>query len=95
LCLSGLDGVRKKIDPPEPTEMNVYKMSYEEKKEKKIVSLPESLSEALNGLEQSEFMRYALGEEAFSAFLKEKRREWDLYRTQVTSWEFERYVRKL
>jgi glutamine synthetase len=40
-------------------------------------------------------MRYALGEEAFSAFLKEKRKEWDLYRTQVTSWEFERYVRKL
>lgn len=95
LCLSGLDGIRKKIEPPEPTEMNVYKMSYEERKERKIVSLPESLSEALNGLEQSEFMRYALGEEAFSAFLKEKRKEWDLYRTQVTSWEFERYVRKL
>ena len=95
LCLSGLDGIKKKIDPPEPTEMNVYKMSYEERKERGIISLPESLSEALDEVEQSEFMKYALGEEAFSAFLKEKRKEWDLYRTQVTSWEFERYIRKL
>lgn len=95
LCLSGLDGIRRKIDPSDPTEMNVYKMSYEERKERGIVSLPESLLEALNELEQSKFMRDALGEEAFSAFLKEKRREWDLYRTQVTSWEFDRYVRKL
>jgi len=95
LCLSGLDGIRRKMDPGEPTEMNVYKMSYEERRERGIVSLPESLFEALNEMEQSEFMRVALGEEAFSTFLKEKRREWDLYRTQVTPWEFERYVRKL
>ena len=95
LCLSGLDGIRRRIDPPEPTEMNVYHMSYEERREKGIVSLPESLSEALGELEKSEFMRNALGDEAFSAFLKEKHKEWDLYRTQVTSWESERYIRKL
>jgi glutamine synthetase len=95
LCLSGLDGIKKEIEPPDPTEMNVYKMSHEERKEKGIISLPESLSEALGEVERSEFMRYALGEEAFSAFLKEKRKEWDLYRTQVTSWEFDRYIRKL
>lgn len=95
LCLSGLDGIKNKMDPSEPTEMNVYKMNYEERRQRGIVSLPESLYEALNEMEKSEFMRHALGEEAFSAFLKEKRREWDLYRTQVTPWEFERYVRKL
>jgi glutamine synthetase len=95
LCMSGLDGIRRKIEPPEPTEMNVYRMSYEERKEKEIVSLPESLSEALGETEKSEFMKRALGEEAFAAFLKEKHKEWDLYRTQVSSWEFERYVRKL
>ena len=65
------------------------------RREKGIVSLPESLSEALGELEKSEFMRNALGDEAFSAFLKEKHKEWDLYRTQVTSWESERYIRKL
>ncbi len=95
LCLSGLDGIRKKIDPPEPTEMNVYHMSYEERKERGIVSLPESLYEALGETEKSEFMKQALGEESFNAFLKEKHKEWDLYRTQVSSWEFERYVKKL
>ena len=70
-------------------------MGYEERKERGIVSLPESLSEALSEAEKSEFVRQALGEEAFAAFLKEKHKEWDLYRTQVSSWEFERYVRKL
>jgi len=95
LCLSGLDGIRKKIDPPKPTEVNVYHMSYEERNQRGIVSLPESLSEALGETEKSEFMRRALGEEAFAAFLKEKHKEWDLYRTQVSSWEFDRYMRKL
>ena len=95
LCLSGLDGIKNRTDPSEPAEMNVYKMNYEERRQRGIVSLPESLYEALNEMEKSEFMRRALGEETFSAFLKEKHREWDLYRTQVTHWEFERYVRKL
>jgi glutamine synthetase len=95
LCLSGLDGIRKEIEPPEPTELNVYKLTYEERKERGIVSLPESLSEALEEMEGSEFVRHALGETLYENYLHEKHREWDLYRTQVTPWEVERYIRKL
>lgn len=95
LCLSGLDGIKRNLNPPEPTELNVYKLSYEERKQKNIISLPESLSEALLEIENSDFMRAALGEELWENYLKEKHREWDLYRTQVTPWEIERYMRKL
>jgi len=95
LCLSGLDGIKRKLDPPKPAELNVYKLSYEERKQRKIISLPESLSEALLEIENSEFMRAALGQELWENYLKEKHREWDLYRTQVTPWEVERYMRKL
>jgi len=95
LCLSGLDGIKRKQDPGEPTELNVYKLSYEERKAKKIISLPESLKEALDKMENSEFMREALGKTTFENYLQIKRREWDLYRTQVTSWEIERYLRRL
>jgi glutamine synthetase len=52
-------------------------MSYEERKARGIISLPESLKEAFNN------------------FLSVKRKEWDVYRMQVTTWEVERYMRKL
>ncbi len=70
-------------------------MTYEERKERNIVSLPESLKEALDELETSDLMRETLGETAFENFLIEKRREWDLYRTQVTEWEVNRYIKRL
>ena len=95
LCLSGLDGVMRKLEPPEATELNVYKLTYEERKQRGIVSLPESLAEALLEIENSEFMKDALGGELWENYLVEKHREWDLYRTQVTPWEVERYMRKL
>jgi glutamine synthetase len=70
-------------------------MDYEERKKRGIISLPESLKEALDELENSKLMRETLGETAFENFLIEKRKEWDLYRTQVTEWEVNRYIRRL
>jgi glutamine synthetase len=95
LCAAGLDGIRKKGDPGDPTELNVYKMSYEERKTKGIISLPESLKEALDEMEHSEFMKEVLGTTLFDNLIREKRKEWDLYRTQVTNWEVNRYIRRL
>ena len=95
LLATGLDGIKNKIDPGDPIELNVYDMSYEERKNRGIVSLPESLKEALDELESSDLMRATLGETALENFLKEKRKEWDLYRTQVTNWEVERYIKRL
>jgi len=95
LLASGLDGIQKKIDPGDPVELNVYHMSYEERAAKNIVSLPESLKEALDEMESSELMRETLGDTAFENFLKEKRKEWDLYRMQVTEWEVNRYIKRL
>ena len=95
LCLSGLEGIQRKTEPPEPTELNVYKLTYEERKERGIISLPESLSEALKEMENSQLVKETLGQTLYENYLREKHREWDLYRTQVTPWEVERYIRKL
>jgi glutamine synthetase len=95
LLATGLDGIQKKIDPGDPVELNVYHMSHEERAARHIVSLPESLKEALDELESSDLMRETLGETAFTNFLKEKRKEWDLYRVQVTEWEVNRYIKRL
>lgn len=95
LCASGLDGIKSKIDPGEPTELNVYSVNYEERKTRGIISLPESLKEALDVMEKSRFMKDILGNTAFENFIREKRKEWDLYKAHVTNWEIERYIRRL
>jgi len=95
LLAAGLDGIKNKIDPGDPIELNVYHMSYEERKERGIISLPESLKESLDEMETSDLMKETLGETAFKNFLNEKRKEWDLYRTQVTEWEVNRYIKRL
>ncbi len=94
LIAAGLDGIKNKTDPGDPVELNVYHMSYEERKQRGIVSLPESLKEALDEFETSDLMRETLGE-AFDNFLREKRKEWDQYRLQVTEWEVNRYIKRL
>jgi glutamine synthetase len=93
LSISGL--IKNRIDPGDAVELNVYHMSYEERKQRGIVSLPENLKESLDELETSDLMKETLGPVAFENFLKEKRHEWDLYRTQVTEWEVNRYIKRL
>ena len=50
LLLAGLHGIKNKIDPGDPVEENVYKLSPEKKREYNIGSLPVSLKEALDSL---------------------------------------------
>ena len=94
LLTTGLDGIKHKLDPGDPVELNVYHMSYEERKSRNIISLPESLKEALDEMETSDLMKETLGETAFENFLREKRKEWDLYRMVVTEWEVNRYIKR-
>lgn len=94
LLTTGLNGIKNKIDPGDPVELNVYHMSYEERKSKNIISLPESLKEALDEMETSNLIKETLGETAFENFLIEKRKEWDLYRMVVTEWEVNRYIKR-
>lgn len=92
---AGLEGVKQKIAPPEPTDLNVYKLSYQEREEMNIISLPDSLAEALNEFEKSQLMKEIFGEKLFGNFLNVKRAEWDEYRTQISDWEIKRYIEKL
>ena len=48
--MAGLDGVKNKIDPGKPTDINLYTAS--EKILKKIPSTPGSLDESLKALEK-------------------------------------------
>ena len=55
--------------------------------------LPANLASALDEMERSELVRASLGEHIFEWFLRNKRAEWAAYRTHVSSFELDRYLR--
>jgi len=67
-------------------------MADEERKRRGIETLPGNLFEAIQLTEGSELVRKALGDHVFYTFIKNKKIEWDLYRTQVTDYELKRYL---
>jgi glutamine synthetase len=95
LLTTGLEGILKKIEPPSPVELNVYKISQEEKDRMGIENLPESFGQALHAFRHSELMRDMLGEKAYKAYLDSRMQENALYNAEVSDWELKRYSEKL
>ncbi|MEW6685465.1 MAG: type I glutamate--ammonia ligase [Candidatus Edwardsbacteria bacterium] len=92
MLAAGLDGVEKRMKPPEPVEENVYHFDDQKLKELSIDSLPGSLEEALNELEKDKVLLEALGSHTAEKLLQAKKTEWNDYRTQVTPWELQEYL---
>src|ERR671924_296442 len=92
LLHAGLEGIERGYELPEPMETNLYHLTPEQRRERGIVSLPETLGEAINELARSELARTALGPHIFDRYVELKRKEWDEYRVQLSEWELERYL---
>jgi glutamine synthetase len=92
MLAAGLEGIEKGYEVPEPVEENVYEMTEEERQERGIGILPDSLLEAIQLAEKSELVRKALGEHVFEAFIQNKKIEWGQYRAQVTEYELKKYL---
>jgi glutamine synthetase len=92
LLHAGLEGIERGYELPPPMEKNLYKLTPEDRKERGIVALPETLGEAIDELAESELARKALGDHVFDNYVKLKRAEWDDYRVQLTPWELEKYL---
>jgi glutamine synthetase len=92
LLHAGLEGIEQEYELPDPMETNLYHLTAEQRRERGIVSLPETLGEAIDEFAQSQLMRKALGEHIFDNYVRLKRKEWDDYRVQLTEWELERYL---
>ena len=92
LLHAGLEGIEKGYELPDPMETNLYHLTPEQRKERGITSLPETLGEAINELAESELAKKALGPHIFDRYVELKRKEWDEYRVQLTEWERDRYL---
>ena len=89
---AGLDGIRERIDPGEPVNKNIARMSYRERRRYRIDDLPRDLHEALDYLEKDPIVREALGDHIYERYLDAKREEWQEYIGQVSEWELNRYL---
>ena len=92
LLHAGLEGIEQGYELPDPMETNLYHLTAEQRRERGIVSLPETLGEAIDELAQSQLMRKALGPHIFDRYVELKRKEWDEYRVQLTDWEMKKYL---
>ncbi|MCL0081882.1 glutamine synthetase family protein [Dehalococcoidia bacterium] len=92
MLAAGLEGIEKEYQVPDPIEENVYVMPEEERQRRGIGTLPASLGEAIQLTEKSEVVRRALGDHVFENFIRNKKIEWDQYRTQVTEYELKKYL---
>ncbi|NLL78314.1 MAG: type I glutamate--ammonia ligase [Clostridiales bacterium] len=93
VCLkAGLDGIRNRIEPPAEVNGNIFEMTEEEKNKASIALLPGTLLEAIQELEQDEFVKNVLGEHVSEKYIEVKQREWQEYRTQISEWEIEKYL---
>lgn len=92
---AGMDGIRNKLQLPEPINEDVYEFDDARLAELKISTLPGSLGEAIEELRNSKLMEETLGKHAFSKYIELKEKEWDDYRIRVTEWEIERYLEVL
>ena len=95
LCLeAGLDGIEKKMTPPESVDKNIFQMSQREIKRTGIKSLPVNMYDAIQKAEKDKFVKDVLGDHLFNKYIGAKKGEWDDYNRRVTNWEVENYLAK-
>jgi glutamine synthetase len=95
MLAAGMRGVEEGYPLPEEATNNIFEMTPADRAAAGIDLLPQSLAEALDVMEGSELVRSTLGEHVFDYFIRNKRREWNAYKEQVTPWELDRYLGSL
>ena len=92
---AGLTGIEREYELLPEAAANLYELSPAQRLAEGIESLPGSLSEAVDVMERSELMAEVLGEHVFEWFVRNKRAEWADYKSEVTAFEWRRYLTSL
>ncbi len=80
---AGLEGIENAYEPPEPVDFNVHAHTKSELSEMGLLTLPESLHEAIKYFEESELAKATLGPHTYDWLLETKRSEWNEYKRHV------------
>ena len=92
ILMAGLDGVKRTIDPSDPVDEDVYKLSPERRRALGVKELPTTLKDALEDMKSDEVIHRTLGSHIFDAFIEYKTNDWNQYCLYVTPWEIMKYL---
>ncbi len=95
ILAAGMRGIAEGYELAPEADANLFELDDAALAALSIETLPQSLSESLKVMEKSTLVREALGEHIFEWFLRNKRSEWRAYKTHVSQFEFDRYLRAL
>lgn len=95
ILAAGLEGIREGYELPTEADANLFEMGDDVVEKLGIQQLPQSLADALKVMESSQLVADCLGEHTFEWFLRNKRDEWRAYKTQVTPFELNRYLKSM
>ena len=93
MLMAGLDGIRRRIDPGQPVDKNIYELPAEEAA--LIAQVPGSLDEALKALEDDHAFLLEGGvftPDVIETWIAYKRAEADEVRLRPHPWEFHLYL---
>jgi glutamine synthetase len=96
VAAAGLDGIERELNPGDPCELDLLKLTEEEAAERGLVTMPMTLWHALEHLESDDVLREGLGKTSegdyVDYFVATKRTEVRASQAEVTPWELNRYL---
>jgi glutamine synthetase len=92
MLAAGLAGIEGEYELPPEASNNIYEMSGAEREAAGIASLPQDLHDAIGLAERSDVLRAALGDHVHEYLIRNKREEWDAFKSYVTPFELARYL---
>jgi len=92
ILAAGMDGIKRKIELPDPVEEDIYEMSEKQRAEKNIEVLPGNLGDALRELAKDKYLQDALGRRFYEEFMRIKSKEWKDFNVTVHEWERKKYL---
>jgi glutamine synthetase len=93
IIASGIDGIERELELISPIKYNIFLLSSKEREKLGIKSLPSNLFEALTYLEKDKLLCDTLGKHICKNFFQLKKKEWLEYSTQVTDWDWKKYLK--
>jgi glutamine synthetase len=92
MLMAGLDGVKKKIEPGDPVDENIYHLSPIKREELGIKELPGSLKEAIEELKSDDtFLKGVFPKSLLDAYIELKTQEWKEESLRPTPFEYYQY----
>jgi len=88
---AGIEGIKEKLSPPQPVEVDVFHLSDSEKEKLNIEELSPSLEKALDFFEKSRLIKETLPFHIYQKFLENKKIECKNFNRAVTDYEIKNY----